>query len=309
MRHEKSGFVIRVFSHETMLFIGSLIALVRHEVYGFSALAVYLIRSHRKLSASNKIRLDVSFFFALIGFVCVIHTDSVRADLAQCPRDSQIVNSLGQKVDIERLWGFHISTQFRDGACRADTLEGLIWWRSGQITSVAPENKNGWTPFKIVFGFSQGGRDSHIQGGGNTKERPRGTLRAPEWKGQEFTLDYYPGLIIRLKEGLAMTEASNFNGDFILDRWRGEGGNRKIVICSTVVTNHKKSAIPLLSGEELKIHKFENDFDWCELDLPDFSMASGAGRVLFSGDKLREAATALPKIYEYIQSTTIKKEI
>lgn len=268
-----------------------------------------LIGSCTIVIAINKMKLGVSGFFALIGFACLIHTDSVYADLAQCSRDSHIVTASGQRVDIQKLWGFHISTEFTDGTCRAVTLEGLIWWRSGELASVAPENRNGWTPFKIAFGFSREVQDSHLQGKRKIQDKPRGTLRAPQWKGQEIALDHYPGLKIRLEEGLTMTEVSHFNGDFILDNWRGAGGNRKIVICSTVVTNHKKPTASLLSGEELKAYRFENDYDWCGLELPDFAMPSGVGRVLFSGDKLSEAAAALPRIYEYIHSATVEKDI
>lgn len=307
MRRHKTRFIIKKFIRTTNSVIGSLIKVARHKIPNSSALIMRITGLHRKLLAINKkTRLVVSYLFLLMGFVCLIHIDYVQADLAQCPADSSIVNASGQVVDIEKLWGLHISTRFSDGACSAETLEGLIWWRSGQLTSVAPEDKNGWTSFKIAFGFSRGVQGSQGRG---APEKPRGTLRASEWKGQEITLDYYPGLIIRLKEGLTMTEASHFNGNFILGNWRGNGGNRKIVTCSTAVTNDKKPAALLLSAEELKAYQFNNDYDWCELAPPDFAMSSGAGRVLFSGDKLREAPAALPKIYEYIQSATIKKDI
>jgi hypothetical protein len=307
--HKENRFIIKISTQATVLLIISLIVLPRNETRQDSVLIMRLIGACVKVIAINKMRINISCFFVLIGFFCLIHTDYVHADLEQCPPDSHIITTSGQEVDIQKLWGFHIGARFSDGACRAETLEGLIWWRSGQLTSVAPENRNGWTPFKIAFGFSREVRDSYTQGRRRTGEKPPGTLRASQWKGQEIALDHYPGLTIRLKEGLTMTEASNFNGDFILDNWRGEGGTRKIVTCSTVVTNHKKPVASSLSSEELKVYKFENDYDWCELALPDFAMLSGAGRVLFSGDKLREAATALPKIYEYIQSATIKKDI
>lgn len=246
--------------------------------------------------------------FILVGFF-LISTNALAVQSLEpevCGPGSDVFTANGEKVDLKSLYGLHITLKAQQGICRIEIIEGLVWWRAGLVTAITPTDTNGWMPYKVVFGFLMS------PGVNKNGEVIRGFLRTPEWQGITLNLKNYLGLQIRLNPQNYPGQPAGFEGDFVMEKFQGRDGRRKLIMCSAVATSvaaGKGKVVKNLTAFELTDRDFSQDYDLCEMDLLDFSLDSGAGRITFSVKYLSSAAMAIPAIFDYIKKSHLKKEV
>ncbi|MDY0934782.1 hypothetical protein [Pseudomonas viridiflava] len=107
-------------------------------------------------------------------------------------------------------------------------------------------------------------------------------------------------------------QPAGFEGDFVMEKFQGRGGKRKLIMCSAVATSvaaGKGKATKNLTAFELTDRDFSQYYDLCEMDLLDFSLDSGAGRITFFVKYLSLAVMSIPAIFDYIKKSHLKNEI
>lgn len=230
---------------------------------------------------------------------------SQSSEFKVCSSGSDVFTANGEKVDLASLLGLHVSAGAHGGVCQIEAIEGLVWWRDGNLTAVKPADTSGWMPYKVAFSFL-------MSPGVDKKAEIRGFLRRPDWDGITLNLAQYPRLQIRLNPQNHPSQPAGFEGVFVMEDFRGEDGRRKLIYCSVAATSlaaGKGKGVKNLTALELTARDFSQDYDLCEMDLLDFSLHNGAGRITFSIELLRSATIVLPAIFDYIEKASPKKGV
>ncbi|MCQ2991901.1 hypothetical protein NLO72_22110 [Pseudomonas tremae] len=228
------------------------------------------------------------------------------SDPEVCGPGSEVFTANGEKVDLKSLYGLHITARALKGICQIEIVEGMVWWRAGQVTAITPADASDWMLYKVAFGFLMSPEVN------KKDEAIRGLLRTPEWEGVTLNLTRYPGLQIRLSPQNHPDQPAGFKGNFVMEKFQGGDGRRKLINCSAAATSlaaGKGRAVKNLTVLELADRDFSQDYDLCEMDLLDFSLESGAGRITFSTKYLNSAAMAIPAIFDYIKKASLKKGV